>query len=353
MTDGVLLRECLSNGLSSYSVLILDEAHERSLDTDILMGLVKQHLATHPSFRLIVTSATIDVMQFSAYFHSAPVITITGRQHSVEVLHSACKSDRRVEYVVNAAVRIHLHEGPGDVLAFLTGSDECEKAKTLCFQALQRLETQGKAVASMVILALYGAMASEEQAKVFQPTPEDCRKVIFSTNISETSITVDGIGFVIDCGYVKQKQFNPMNMIDSLTVVPISKQQAKQRAGRAGRTQDGKCFRLYSESFFNEQMKETITAEIHRSNLASVVLILKILGISRPSCFDFIEKPADELMVQAYKHLFYIGAINENGEVTQLGREISRFPLDPAYGRCIISSLLCHCSSEMLTVLST
>jgi ATP-dependent RNA helicase DHX8/PRP22 len=299
---------------------------------------------------LIITSATIDIQLFSIYFNNAPVIAITGRQYEIEILHSSSKSDRRVEYVVNAAIRIHLHEGPGDVLAFLTGSDECEKSKTLCFEILQKLESKGKPVASMLILALYGAMSSEEQAKVFKSTPKDCRKVVFSTNISETSITVDGIGFVIDCGYVKQKQFNPSNCLDALMIVPISKQQAKQRAGRAGRTQSGKCFRLYSESFYSEQMQETLKAEIHRSNLSSVVLILKMIGIPVIKDFEFIEPPTEESLIQACKHLYLIGALTETGKITKLGREISKFPIDPAYARCLIASIAFKCTEEMLTV---
>ena len=293
----------------------------------------------------------MDVQLFSKYFNNAPIIEVPGRQYDIEILHSACKSDRRVEFVVNAAIRIHLHEGPGDILAFLTGSDECEKAKNMCFETLQKLVTKGKPVAYMLILALYGAMSGEEQAKVFKPTPTDCRKVVFSTNISETSITVDGIGFVIDCGYVKQKQFNPNNCLDALMVVPISKQQARQRTGRAGRTQAGKCFRLYSENFYSEQMQETMKPEIHRSNLSNIVLILKIIGISSVKDFEFIDPPSEEGIIQAYKQLYLIGALNENGEITKLGKELSKFPLDPGYSRCLIASIICKCSSEMLTVI--
>ena len=351
MTDGVLRRECLnSRALYSYDVIILDEAHERSLDTDILIALLKKHSIKNKNFRLIITSATMDIQLFSKYFDNPPIITITGRQYEVEILHSSCKLDRRVEYVVNAALRIHLHEGPGDVLAFLTGSDECEKAKILCFEILQNLESKGKPVASMLILALYGAMSSEEQAKVFKPTPAGSRKVIFSTNISETSITVDGIGFVIDCGYVKQKQFNHDNCLDALIVIPISRQQARQRSGRAGRTQSGKCFRLYSENFFTDQMQESIIAEIHRANLSSVVLTLKILGIQNVKNFEFIEPPDEKGIIQAHKNLYLLGALEENGEITSLGKELSKFPLDPSYARCLVASKASDCVDQMLTV---
>lgn len=350
MTDGVLLRESLSEDFNSYSIIILDEAHERSLDTDILLALLKSYLPKNKYFRLIITSATIDIQLFSSYFNNCPVITIPGRQYPIEILHSACKLDKRVEYTVNAAIRIHLHEGPGDVLAFLTGSDECERAKSKCFEALQLLEAQGNPVPSMLILSLYGAMSSEEQAKVFKKTPEDCRKVVFSTNISETSITIDGIGYVIDCGYVKQKQFNPKTSLEALMIVPISKQQSHQRAGRAGRTQTGKCFRLYSENFYEEQMPENSQAEIFRSNLASVILSLKILRVDLFT-FEFLQSPDKDSIQHAIKQLYYISAIDDCGNLTTLGKQISKFPLDPCFARSLISSIATNCSEEMASVI--
>ena len=247
-------------------------------------------------------------------------------------MHSSCKLDKRVEYTVNAAIRIHLHEGPGDVLVFLTGSDECERAKNRCYEALSQLEAQGTSVASMIILALYGAMSSEEQSKVFQETPEDCRKVVFSTNISETSITLDGIGFVIDCGYVKQKQYNSQTGLESLLIIPISKQQAKQRAGRAGRTASGKCFRLYSESFYASQMPESHQAEIFRSNLSSVILT------------------DEQAILDAIKQLYWIEAVDDSGSITLLGKELCKFPLDPTFSRCLVSSIVTDCAEEMIQV---
>jgi ATP-dependent RNA helicase DHX8/PRP22 len=350
LTDGVLLRESISSCFYSYDVVILDEAHERSLDTDILIGLLKSHLAKHRHFRLIITSATIDVSLFSTFFNNCPVITIPGRQFPIEILHSSCKLDKRVEYTVNAAIRIHLHEGPGDILVFLTGSDECERAKNRCYEALSQLEEQGTSVASMIILALYGAMSSEEQSKVFQETPEDCRKVVFSTNISETSITLDGIGFVIDCGYVKQKQYNSQTGLESLLIIPISKQQAKQRAGRAGRTSSGKCFRLYSESFYSSQMPESHQAEIFRSNLSSVILTLKTLGIRSILDFSFLQSPNEQAILDAIKQLYWIEAVDDSGSITLLGKELCKFPLDPTFSRCLVSSIVTDCADEMIQV---
>ena len=299
VTDGVLIRECLQDpDLTGYTIVMLDEVHERTLDTDVLLALAKQ--AVHrraENMRLIVTSATLNIDQFANYFDNCPVLQIATRAFNVEVLHCTSKADRRVENSVTAAIRIHLHEGPGDVLVFLTGSEECERACRLCLEKLNQLLDRGKPVPSMVIMPLYGAMPSEEQAKVFEPVPRDCRKVIFSTNIAETSLTIQGICFVIDCGYVKQKIYNPKTGLDALLVVPISRQQARQRAGRAGRTADGKCYRLYSDTFAEQQMEEAAKPEILRVNLSSTLLTLKAMGIHDVSGFEFMDPPDYESSV--------------------------------------------------------
>jgi len=251
--------------LNKYNIVILDEAHERSIYTDILFSLVKKAvIKRNGDLRLIVTSATLNTDQFARYFNNCPVLKVEGRCYPVEILHGNCSANKRVEEAVRAAIRMHLHEGPGDILVFLPGSEDCEMACKLCISKLQELISREKEVPSMVIYPLYGAQNCEDQARVFEKPPEHHRKLIFSTNIAETSLTIDGIGFVIDSGYVKQKCYNPRTGMDALLIVPISKVQAIQRAGRAGRTQAGKCYRMFSEQFFKEQMVEYTIPEILR-----------------------------------------------------------------------------------------
>jgi HrpA-like RNA helicase len=184
---------------------------------------------------------------FSRFFDDCPVIQMEGKCYHVDVKYGNCLSNKRVEESVKSAIRMHLHEGPGDILVFLTGSEECEQAAKLCYQKLEGLMQQGMQVPGMVIYSLYGSQASDEQARVFEKLEAHIRKLIFSTNIAETSLTIDNIGFVIDSGFVKQKCYNPRTGMDALIVVPISRVQAIQRAGRAGRTQPGKCYRMYTE----------------------------------------------------------------------------------------------------------
>ena len=240
-----------------YDVVILDEAHERSIYTDILFALVKAAVRFRAGgLKLIVTSATLETELFSKYFDGCPVLQMEGKCFPVDVKYLQTPANMRVDEAVNYALRLHLHEGLGHILVFLTGSEECELAVKKTQQLLVDLIQKGKDVPSAMIYALYGAQSSEDQARVFETVDEDTRKVIFSTNIAETSITIDGVGFVIDCGHVKQKQYNPKTGMDCLTVVPISRVQAVQRMGRAGRTMEGKCLRMYSEKFFNEQMEK-------------------------------------------------------------------------------------------------
>ena len=353
VTDGILVRELINDPLiKKYNVVILDEAHERSLHTDILFALIKQAvLKREGSLKLVITSATLDTGLFSKYFNNCPIIEMKGRSYKVDILYGNASSNFRVDDAVNAAVRMHLHEGYGDILVFLTGSDECEMAVKQTYIVLQKLIDDKKEVPNALIYALYGAQSSADQARVFDRAPdEDTRKIIYSTNIAETSLTIDGIGFVVDSGHVKQKIYNPKTGMDTLTIVPISQVQAIQRAGRAGRTQEGKCYRMYSERFYKEQMIKTTVPEILRVNLTSLMLTMKCIGIHDCLGFDYMEKPNDSLIIQALKQLHMLNAIDENGKLTSFGRELCKYPMEPHFSKALMISKYFKCQEELLTV---
>lgn len=274
-----------------------------------------------------------------------------GREYPVDILYGHTASNFRVDEAVRSTIRIHLHEGPGDILVFLTGSDECETAVKETYKKLQNLLDDGKEVPSCLIYALYGAQSSEDQSRVFEETDENTRKIIYATNIAETSLTIDGVGFVIDSGHVKQKQYNPKTGMDRLVVVPISKVQAVQRAGRAGRTQAGKCYRMYSEKFYNEQMCKTTIPEILRVNLTSLLLTLKCIGIDDVLNFEYMEKPDNQLIIVALKQLFMLNALDEDGELTDFGRELCKYPMEPHFSKSLMISKYLDCQDAILTVI--
>ncbi|KAL4497398.1 hypothetical protein ABPG72_011333 [Tetrahymena utriculariae] len=354
MTDGILVRECLQDDtLSKYNVVILDEAHERSLYTDVLFALIKQAVKKRQgSLKLIVTSATLNTDQFSKFFDNCPIFSMKGKLFNVEVRYKPILMNLRIEESINIIMKIHQNEGPGDILVFLTGSEECEIAKNECLERLQKDLEKGIELAGMMIFSLYGSLGSEDQQQIFMKTPENCRKVVFSTNIAETSLTIDNIGFVIDCGYVKQKCYNPRTGMDALIVVPISQVQAVQRTGRAGRTQEGLCFRLYSKKFYDEDMKPHTVPEIKRVSLNSVVLTLKSMGIHDVINFDYMEHPDREQLLQALKQLYFLQAIEQDGKITDLGKEMNKFPLEPSYAKSLLTSYMLRCEDEMVTLVA-
>ncbi len=278
MTDGMLLREALIDSeMGGYSCIMLDEAHERTISTDVLFGLLKKAVQSRPELKLIVTSATLDAVKFSEYFFEAPIFTIPGRTFPVEILYTREPETDYLDASLITVMQIHLNEPSGDILLFLTGQEEID---TACEVLFERMKSLGPEVPDLIILPVYSALPSEMQSRIFDPAPPGSRKVVIATNIAETSLTIDGIYYVVDPGFVKQKVYNSKTGMDALVVTPISQAQAKQRAGRAGRTGPGKCYRLYTERAYRDEMLSTPVPEIQRTNLAHTVLTLKAMGIN-------------------------------------------------------------------------
>ncbi|KAL5983443.1 hypothetical protein ACLOJK_017528 [Asimina triloba] len=355
LTDGMLLREAMTDPLlERYRVIILDEAHERTLATDVLFGLLKEVLKNRPDLKLVVMSATLEAEKFRGYFNDAPLMKVPGRLHPVEIFYTQEPERDYLEAAIRTVVQIHMCEPPGDILVFLTGEEEIEDA---CRKITKEINNLGDQVGPVKVVPLYSTLPPAMQQKIFEPAPPPLkeggpsgRKIVVSTNIAETSLTIDGIVFVIDPGFAKQKVYNPRVRVESLLVSPISKASAHQRSGRAGRTQPGKCFRLYTEKSFNNDLQPQTYPEILRSNLANTVLTLKKLGIDDLVHFDFMDPPAPETLMRALEALNYLGALDDEGNLTKLGEIMSEFPLDPQMAKMLVVSSEFNCSNEILSI---
>lgn len=343
MTDGILLAESQGDvRLEKYAILIIDEAHERSLNIDFLLGYLKQLLVRRPELRVVISSATLDAGGFSAFFGGAPVIQVEGRTFPVETHYLPKQEDEYLgQHVARAVEWIMQEDQSGDVLVFLPGEREIRE----CVDVLVGRNWRG-----MEILPLYARMSIQDQQQVFSPSGK-ARRVVLATNVAETSLTIPGIVYVIDTGIARVSRWSPGRQVQRLQIEKISQASANQRKGRCGRVREGVCVRLYEEDDY-EARSEFTDPEIRRSSLAGVILRMKSLGLAAVEEFPFLDPPSPKNINEGYRTLREIGALNEVHELTAVGRQLARVPVEPRLARMLLEAERRGCLSEVLVVVS-
>uniref|UniRef100_A0A0B7A8J7 RNA helicase n=1 Tax=Arion vulgaris TaxID=1028688 RepID=A0A0B7A8J7_9EUPU len=358
MTDGMMITEIMKDPLlRKYSVLLIDEAHERALNTDIILGLLRKIQKKRKDLRIIVASATLNAEEMKNFFNTnetddiekdtAVIMTVQGREYPVDIHYMLDPVPNYIKASVETVMKIHFKEGPGDIIVFLTGMHEVDDVVS---QLISKARNLSKDDMRMKVLPMHGSLPSSEQMKVFERTPKNTRKIVVSTNIAEASITVPGIAYIVDSGFVKLKAYNPKSGIESLVITPISQASANQRAGRAGRVRAGKAYRLYTEESYRN-LPTSAVPDMLRSDLAPVILQLKALGISNVLRFHFISPPPAQNMVRGLELLYALGALDDSGNLTSpLGLQMAEFPLSPSFAKMLLSSGDFGCSEEAIIV---
>ena len=348
MTDGILLAELQTDRyLSQYDTLIIDEAHERSLNIDFLLGYLKKLLPKRPDLKIIITSATIDTERFSKHFDNAPVITVSGRTYPVEIRYHQNEDEEAVDFnesIVTAIDEIveydNRQQTRGDILVFLSGEREIRELA----ESLRKHHP-----AQTDILPLYSRQSAKEQNRVFKLTGH--RRIILATNVAETSLTVPGIRYVVDPGTARISRYSYRSKVQRLPIEAIAQSSANQRAGRCGRLGAGICIRLYSEADFLSRPEFT-QPEIQRTNLAAVILQMRQLGLGNPDEYPFIDPPDSRLINDGFRLLLELGAIDEKRELTPAGKKLARLPIDPRLGKMLLTAVEKNCLNEVLIIAS-
>ncbi|OQR76767.1 putative ATP-dependent RNA helicase DHX35-like [Tropilaelaps mercedesae] len=351
LTEGILINEIQADPLlTNYSVLILDEAHEMSLLMDICLGLLKKILRRRKDLKLIVSSATLDADKIKRYFTnksmSAEILNVQGRTYPITIFYAKDPVADYVKASADTVQKIHETQPAGHILVFLTGEKEVDD----CCSMLRDYAVSQKQN-KLFILPLYAALPAKDQMKVFEPTSPQVRKVIVATNIAETSVTINGVVYVVDCGYMKMTCYNLVTGTDTLLVTPTSKCSAMQRAGRAGRIGPGKVYRLYNQEAY-ASLREFNIPEMQRSNLTWTVLLLKSLGVDNIVRFDYMSPPPSKILVNAVEILHAHEALDREGKMTQLGTKLIQFKCDVLQAKILLKSIEFGCSSEMLTIVA-